>query len=248
MKQKKEMDANAEWLEREQCYDRVVKVTTVIGVLIFLGALIYLTFFGGKPSSAYSLKHMSVSMGNGQTVSYYSQKNNILWVGDSRMVQMYQNTKKCSVVAVWGGHYVYGGDTMRIDAKKRYRDIKQIAKRMRKKFGKAYVVLMPTINDYTGGTNYSWGLNNYLSVYKKLKKMKRVVVLSPSIVKRYNGRSFKPYNQALRRKVKHYIPLHIKHQHYNDDRQHGYDKVHYSKRGLKYIRRRVHKYIKRLEA
>ncbi len=208
-------------------------------VLFLLLCAICLGF--STPIKAYTTKYHKVGQHMGSTVSYYNKSSQTVWVGDSRIVQMYNSFSKDSYFAIWGGHYGYGGNAYQIDRKGKIRQIKSVLKQIIKRYGKAYLILTPTINDYSGGKGYKGAFLNYCKTVKKFLKWNRhLVVLTPSLVKTKGGKSCKVFNRALKKiKKAVYVPLKMRGSYYQKDR------THYRKAGLQYIRRRIAKYRKK---
>lgn len=197
-----------------------------------------------KDSEALTTKwNKNFPMGNGIGVSYYSKKSNCLWIGDSRMIQMYKYSGKDSVVACWGGHYcsMCDGVKGRIDNAERMNAIKKIVKKTIRKFGSINVILVPTINDYTGPRSAKWTVSNYMYVYKRIKKLsKKVHLITPSLISKYGGTSTYSFNKKIKGKVMHYLPVTFKAKHYLLS---AGDRVHFSRTGLKYLKKRVRSVI-----
>lgn len=179
-------------------------------------------------------------MQNGVGISYYSKNSNYLWIGDSRMVQMYKFSGKDSVVACWAGHYnsLCDGYRCKIDNSDRMQNIKKIIKKSIKKFGVANVVLVPTINDYTGPRSAKYTVQNYMAVYKKIKKIsKKIHIMTPSLIPKYGRAQCESFNNKVKKKVMHYVKVRFKAKHYALAQG---DRVHFSKKGLKYLRKRIY--------
>ena len=86
---------------------------------------------------------------------YLNTSSDILIVGDSRMRQMcLYGHKDVSYVTVGGGHYSgYDSDPFfSINSPDRVKTIKNYIKKIVKKQGDCIVVIVPTVNDYTGRT------------------------------------------------------------------------------------------------
>ena len=168
--------------------------------------LLVSTFMVSNVSEAYTTKYKIVQGYNGSAVSYFNKKSKTIWVGDSRIVQMYNYKHKQSYIALWGGHYGYGGSKYQIDYESRFNDLKKMIKKTKKKYGYVNVCLEPTINDYSGGSGYLGALSLYKKTYKRVRKLgKNINIYTPTLIKARNGASCEPYNNALKKSVKHYI-------------------------------------------
>ena len=102
---------------------------------------------------------------NGTLLREKNLTNNILIIGDSRIVQMHDYGYKASYVCIWGGHYYGNGNYDIRNRKYNNKTNKQIIKEyindIVKKHGSCKVVIESTINDYLGkGTDKYYQTRN----------------------------------------------------------------------------------------
>ena len=160
----------------------------------------------GLADAVISTEHKTIKGENGATANYYEKGSDILIIGDSRVLQMYNRNKKASYVCVHGGHYGYGdGMGMQIDGQNNMSAIKQIIKLIKEDGGKPKVFLCPGLNDYTGGSNYSGELSKFMTTYKALDSIQGVKVYATSMIGEKNSGSVALFNDALKKQVSHYV-------------------------------------------
>ena len=159
---------------------------------------------------AYTTDHKPVEEIVGATVVDYHEGSDMLIIGDSRTVQMYNFGKISSYVSKWGGHYGYGGEEGQIDTEERIREMKIMIDRIVETCGHAYVFLLPTINDYSEGGDYYGALACYMDVYDELKNYNdKATVYSPKLIKKkYSSEeTMTGFNDALKKGVKNYVDV-----------------------------------------
>lgn len=86
---------------------------------------------------------------NGYVCTRNNPGSGRLIIGDSRTCQLSDfRPKMASCVALWGGHYGYGGNSYQIDYSSRITLMKNYAQACIKKVGKCDIYVFATINDY----------------------------------------------------------------------------------------------------
>ena len=200
-----------------------------IALLLVAGIL-----FGSPAGTgwAYTTEHQPVEEYVGVTVEDFHEGSDMLVIGDSRTVQMYNFGKIASYVSKWGGHYGYGGEEGQIDTETRVREMKMIIDRIVETCGHAYVFLVPTINDYSEGTEYAGALECYMDLYEDLSSYNdKAIIYSPKLIrKKYTtDDAIAPFNDNLKERVENYVDV--------DTTQLQYlsDGVHFSDADVEYI-------------
>ncbi len=145
---------------------------------------------------------INIYAGNGDVSSYYDSNSDMLIIGDSRIYEMSKKVGKASYVAVWGGHYGYGGSKMQIDYSSRVNDMKNYIDKIVKKYGYARVYVVATINDYNGTGSPNNSVNYQVSLINKLKNYnKNATLYGCSLIGSKTGASVNNYNNLLESKA-----------------------------------------------
>lgn len=142
----------------------------------------------------------------------HSTKSDVVLIGDSRTCQLSEQAmKEASAVAVWGGHYGYGGPSAGIDTASQRKAMKRIVRKAIKRHGKAKVYVFATVNDHLGGSSgYAAPAGNVVSLAKTVRgwsakhkgKTVKPTVKTVSLVKASWGASCAPYNKYLKKRSK----------------------------------------------
>ena len=205
------------------------KYRILLSIILVLGLAAGAT---AVPVSAFTTDHTPVEEFVGVTVCDYHEGSDLLIIGDSRTVQMYNAGKIASYVSKWGGHYGYGGEEGQIDTDERIKEMKQMIDRIVETCGHAYIFLLPTINDYSEGGDYSGALACYMDLYDELKGYnEKAVIYCPELIqKRYTSDEvMAPFNNALKDRVENFVDVDTSKLEYLSDG------VHFSDADIEYL-------------
>lgn len=174
---------------------------------------------------------------NGYRCNNGNAKSGVLLIGDSRVCQLWKaNQKGASIVAVWGGHYHGGTNSMSINNTNNRRIMKQYISQTLKKKNICKIYLFSAVNDYNGGndTQAKVAADSLIKLAKTLRSH-RVEITVVSLVGE-KGKDVSDYNKYLKKHLPNKVRwLSIDSCLRGNNKGYSNDNLHYNAKTLKSI-------------